>query len=130
MNVVRTLVRVHHFEVDEVTRDAEIIADTVTAHHVTRSARNVERLTAAVALHDRGDFGGRRALVLQAPEPQAALQSERDLGPHISEFFLDELVGSQRTAELLAVNHILPRSQITVLGSAERSPRNAVPCAV
>jgi hypothetical protein len=59
----------YHFEVDEMTRDAEFIANTGTVHYVTRCARNVERLTAAIALHDGSDFGGRRALILQAPEP-------------------------------------------------------------
>jgi hypothetical protein len=81
------------------TRDAEYIANTVSAHHVPRGARNIERLTAAVAFHDGGDFDGRRALVLQAPESQTTLQPERDLRQHISEFLLDELVGSQRTAK-------------------------------
>jgi hypothetical protein len=36
VNVVRAFVRIHHFEIDEVTGDAEFIGDAVTAEHVAR----------------------------------------------------------------------------------------------
>jgi hypothetical protein len=52
---------------------------------------------------------GGRALVLHAAQAQAALQAERDLGQHVGQLLLDQLVGGQRAAELLAVQHVLAR---------------------
>ena len=52
MDVVRALVGVDHLEVDQVARDAELVADAVAAHHVARHAGDVERLAAGVALED------------------------------------------------------------------------------
>ena len=126
MDVVRPLVGVDDLEVDEVTRDAELVRDAVAAHHVARRARDVERLAAGVALQDRGDLDGRRAVVLHAPESQAALQPERDLGLHVGELLLDQLVRRERPAELLAIEHVLARAMPAVLGCAERAPGDAV----
>ena len=38
------------------------------------------------------------------------MQSERDLGLHVGELLLDQLIGGERLAELLAVEHVLPRA--------------------
>src|SRR5690242_19013514 len=73
VDVVRALVGIHHFQVDEVARDAELIRDAVAAHHVARHARDVERLAAGIPLQDRGDLDRRRALVLHASQAQAPL---------------------------------------------------------
>ena len=62
------------------------------------------------------------ALVLQAAEPQAALQAERDFGRHVGQLLLDQLVRGERTAELLAVDHILPRRLVAGLGRTQRTP--------
>ena len=61
------------------------------------------------------DRGG--AVVLHAAEAQARLQTQRDLGLHVGEFLLNELIGGERPAELLAVEHVLPRA------CASSSPR-------
>ena len=68
MHVVRPLVGVHHFQIDDVADDAELVRNAVAAQHVTRRAGDVERLAAGVAFHDRGDFRRRRAVVLHASE--------------------------------------------------------------
>src|SRR5687767_12190853 len=88
VDVVRALVGVHHLEVHHVADDAELIRDAVAAEHVARRAGDVERLAARVPLHDRGDLHRRAALVLHAPEAQAALQAERNLGLHVGELLL------------------------------------------
>ena len=46
VDVVRTLIRVHDFKIHEVPCDAEFVADPVSAQHVPRDPRNVERLAA------------------------------------------------------------------------------------
>jgi hypothetical protein len=38
MHIVRALVGVDHFEVDEVARHAELVADAVAAHHCLASS--------------------------------------------------------------------------------------------
>src|SRR5438045_9117673 len=56
MDVVRALVGVHDFEVDEVPDDAELVRDAVAAEHVARHACDVERLAARIPFHDRRDL--------------------------------------------------------------------------
>ena len=64
------------------------------------------------------------------PSAQRRVQAERDLGLHVGELLLDELVGGERPAELLAVEHVLPRAVPAELGRAHGAPGNAVraPC--
>src|SRR5438552_3475157 len=80
VDVVRAFVGIDHLQVDDVADDAELVGDAIAAQHVAREARDLQRLAARVALHDRGDLDRRAALVLHAPEAQAALQAEGDLG--------------------------------------------------
>src|SRR6266853_2086581 len=77
--------------------------ESVASQHVAREARDLQRLAAGVALHDRGDLGRVGAFVLHAPEAQHALQPQTYFRLHVGEFFLDELVRGERPAELLAV---------------------------
>ena len=107
MDVVRAFVGVHDLEVYEVAGHAEFVGDAVAAHHVARHAGNVERLAARIALEDRCDLDRRAALVLHAAESQARLQADGNLGEHVGEFFLDQLVGCEGPAELLPVEHVL-----------------------
>src|SRR5258707_15702894 len=118
VDVVRAFVGIDDLEVDEVADDAELVGDAVAAEHVARHARDVERLAAGISLHDRGDFHRSGAVVLHAAQAQAALQAEGDLGLHVGELLLHELVGGERSPELLAVEHILPCPVPAVLGSA------------
>ena len=130
MDVVCAFVGVHHLEVDHVPHHAELVADAVAAHHVAGGAGDLERLAAAVALHDAGELDRRRALVLHAAESQTALQAERDLGGHVGELLLHQLVGGQRPAELLTVHHVLAGLGVAVFRCAESAPGNAVTRAV
>jgi hypothetical protein len=68
--------------------------DAVAAVHVAGDAGDVERLAAVVALHDRDHLGRHRALVEEAADAQRALQAERDLGLHVGELLLHQLVGA------------------------------------
>src|SRR6266850_1237653 len=126
VDVVRAFVGIDHLEVDDMADDAELVGDAVAAQHVAREARDLQRLAARIALHDRGDLDRRAALVLHAPEAQAALQAEGDLGLHVGELLLDQLVRGQRPAELLALEDVLPGAVPAVLGGAERAPGDAV----
>ena len=53
------------------------------------------------------------------------MQAERDLGLHVGELFLDELIGGERPAELLAVEHIVAGAMPAELGGAEDAPGDA-----
>ena len=110
--------------------DAELVGNTVAAHHVARHAGDIERLAAAVAFHDRGDFHGRRTLILHAAQAQTALQAHGDFCQHIGQFLLHQLVRGQWAAELLAVHRVLACLQIAVFGRAQRAPGDAVAGAV
>jgi hypothetical protein len=54
------------------------------------------------------------------------LQRQSDLGLHIDEFLLNQLIGGERTAKLLALEHVVPRGVPAILGRAERAPGNPV----
>src|SRR3954470_17204484 len=54
------------------------------------------------------------------------MQSERNLGLHVGELFLHQLVGGTRASELLAFEDVLARAVPAVFGRAERTPRDAV----
>ena len=53
------------------------------------------------------------------------MQAERDFGLHVGEFFLDQLVGGERPAELLAVEHVVARAVPAEFGGADRAPGDA-----
>ena len=59
-------------------------------------------------------------------EPQRAVQAERDLGLHVGELLLHQLIGGERPAELLAVEHVLPRAVPAEFGGAHGAPGDAV----
>src|SRR5271170_2835585 len=99
VDVVRALIGVHGFQIHQVADDVVFVDDAVAAMHVARGARDVERLAAGIALEHRYHLGRRFAFVLEPPEAQAGVERERDLGLHVGELFLDELVGGQRLAE-------------------------------
>src|SRR5256714_2384331 len=125
MDIVRALVGVHHLEVYHVAHHAELVRDAVAAQHVAREARDLQRLAAGVALHDRGDLGRVGAFVFHAPEAQHALQSQAYFRLHVGELLLDELVRGERPAELLAVEHVLAGAGPAVLRRAPRAPGDA-----
>ena len=66
------------------------------------------------------------AVLLHAAKSKAALQTQRDVAHHVREFLLNQLIGGERAAELLAVEHVLPRDGEAGLGGAERAPGDAV----
>ena len=109
---------------------AVLVGDAVAAHHVARHAGNVESFAAAVALHDAGDLDAGGAFVFHAAQAQAALQRQSDVGLHVGQLFLNQLIGGERPTELFAVEHVLARSRKTVFGRAHRAPGNAVARAV
>jgi hypothetical protein len=130
VDVVRALVGVDGLEIEHVPDHVELVDDPVAAVHVARHPGDLERLAARVALHDRRDLRRRLAVVLHAPRRRQPLQSERDLGLHVGELLLDQLVRGERTAELLAVERVLPRGVPARFRRAERAPGNAVARAV
>src|SRR5437016_858109 len=92
VDVVGALVGVDGLQVGQHAHDVEFVGDAVAAVHVARKPRDVERLAAIVALHQR-DRGRRGAALLQeAAEPERAGKPERNLGLHVGKFFLDKLV--------------------------------------
>ena len=102
----------------------------VAAVHVARGPRDIERLADIVALDDRDHVGRGAAIVEQAADPQAGLQPQRDVGQHVGELPLVELVGGERLAELVPVEAVLPGGVHAELRRAERAPADAVARAV
>ena len=69
--------------------------------------------------------GRRLALLAQPAHVQARQQADRDFGLHVGELFLDQLIGRERPAELLAVERVLARRVPAEFRGAERAPADA-----
>src|SRR5271166_903071 len=130
VNVVRALVGVHGLEVREVAHDLVFDLDAVAAVHVARGSRDVERLSAVVALDHRDHFRRRPAFVHEPPDPERGLEPERDLGLHVGELLLEELGRRERPAELLAVEAVLAGAEPAILRRAHCAPGYAVASAI
>ena len=130
MDVVCALVGVHHFQIHHVPDDAKFVADAVAAQHVACRAGNVQGFAATVALHDAGGLDAGGAGVFHASELQAALQAQADVGQHVSELLLHQLIGRQWAAKLLALHGVLAGPGKAVFGGTQGAPGNAVACAV
>ena len=126
VDVVGALVGVDRLEIQDVADHVVLVRDAVAAVHVAGGARDLQRLAAAVALDQRDHLRRRAALVHEPADPQAGLQAERDLGLHVGELLLDQLVGGQRPAELLALERVVPRGMPAELGRPQSTPGDAV----
>ena len=126
MDVVRALVGVHHLEVDQVAATP----NSSTMPLPPSMSRAMRAMSSALPQELRFMIEVISTAAVPSsfmrPEPQAALQAERDLGLHVGQLLLDQLVGGERPAELLAVEHVLARAVPAVLGGAERAPGDAV----
>src|SRR6476659_3152099 len=103
MDVVRALVSVDRLEVGGVAHHLEYGADAVAAVHVAGDPRDVERFASIVALDQADRLGDELTGLEPATDAQLCLEAKRDLGRHVGELELDQLVGGEGTAELLAV---------------------------
>ena len=130
MHIMRALVGVHGLEIHHMADHMILVGDAVAAMHVAGEAGDLQRLAAVVALHQGDDLRRRLAGVDQAPEPQRALQAQRDLGLHVRQFFLNQLGGGERTPELLALQRVLTGGMPAKLGGPHRPPGDAVAGAV
>ena len=111
VDVVRALIGVHRLQVRAARASRGYSSEMPLPPCMSRAMpRDIERLAAIVALHQRDRSPARPCPPPEPAEPQRALQAERDFGLHVGELLLDQLVGGERTAELLAVEHILARA--------------------
>src|SRR3974390_1259731 len=102
VDVVGAFVRVHGLQIRERAHYVVFLRDAVATVHIAGSARDVERLAAVVALHQRDRRWRGLALLQHAAEPPRAGKPERDLGLHVGELLLDQLIGGERPAELVS----------------------------
>ncbi len=104
----------------------EFVGDAVAAVHVARQPGDVQRLPTVIALDQRDHFRRGLALVHQTSHAQRGVQAQRDFSLHIGQLQLDQLVGGQRAAKLLAVQRVLTRRVPAEFGGAQRPPGDAV----
>src|SRR6185437_3585299 len=92
MDVVGTLIGVDRLEVRRVAHHLELGGNAVAAVHIAGCARDLQRLAAIVALYQADRLRNQLAGLQPAADPKRRLQPERDLGYHVRELQLDELV--------------------------------------
>jgi hypothetical protein len=130
MYVVRPFVSVHRLEIQYVANHMIFIRDAVATVHVSRHASDVERLAAIVAFYERDALRRAGAAIDHATHCKRRLVAESDLGLHVGKFFLDQLIGGQRTSELLPGQRVISSSQPAELCRTHRAPSNPVAGAI
>src|SRR5688572_29061660 len=110
--------------------DLEFGADAVAPVHIARDPRDIERLAAIVALYQADRLGDKLAVLEAPPDAERGLQPKTDLGRHVGELQLDQLIGGEGAAELLAVERVAARGGVAGLRRAHRSPADPVSGAV
>src|SRR5262249_26683174 len=125
MDIVRAFVGVDGLEIAHHAHDVKLIGDAVATVHVASEPRHFQRLAAIVALEHRDRRRGCLALVDQPRQAQCGVQAERDLGLHVGELLLHELIGGERPAELLAREHVIAGTVPAEFGGADRAPGDA-----
>ena len=78
-----------------------LVGDTAHAVHIASHARDLERLAGGASLEHRYRLVRRGAFVEQAPETMTGGEAEGDLGLHVRELLLHELIGGERPADVL-----------------------------
>src|SRR5579885_2484188 len=126
MNIMRALVRVDRLQVHHVANHVVLIGNAVRAMHIAGYARNFESFPAVISFEQRNHLGSSTALVLEAPQTQTGVQAQGNLGLHIRELFLDQLVCSERAPELKALHRVLACGVPAEFRRADGAPRNAV----
>ena len=111
-------------------RDAEFVGDAVAAQHVAGGARDVERLAAGVALHDRGELDRRWPSSFMRPRRrQPCRPSAISVSMSASFFWISWLAASGRPNCLRSSTYC--RAAVPAgLGGAQRAPGDAVARAV
>ena len=99
----------------------ELVGD----HRCRRACRATRAISSALPqlLRFMSEIAGGAAAVglEQSAEPIGAVQAERDLGLHVGELLLHELVRGRGRPNCLAIEHVLPRAVPAVLGGAHRA---------
>ena len=135
MNRLSPFVGIDRFKVQHVANDVILIRDAIAAEHVARIAGDAQRRAAGGALYDRDELGsdiirsvlygsGERGLAQAAHLQHHGLRG-CDVDEHVGEAQLDDLIGREGRAELLAVAHVASRRVKTSLRGAQRAPSDA-----
>ena len=117
MYVMRPFQCVDDLHVHHMADDVILICDPIRAMHVSADARYIKRLSGAVAFHQADHFWRHFVGVAQPADPQAGLQAQRDLGLHLDQFFLHQLVSGKWPAELVTPDNILTGFEPAILRS-------------
>src|SRR5690606_32678234 len=117
---------VHGFQVHHVADHVVFVADAVAAVHVTGHTGDLQSFAAVVALEQGDGIGNCLAGVHQTTQLQGALQAQGDLGLHVGQFLLDQLIGSQGTAKLLTLQSVIAGSVPAELSGTQGAPGNPV----
>jgi len=130
MYVIGSLIGIHGLQIDGVPQDMILLSDPVPAHHLPGIPRDLNRLHAIVPLQHRDHLHRQLPPLLQTRHLQHRLLPQSDVGVHLRQLRLHQLERSQRHAELLTLEDVLPRLVEAELSRAQHPPRDAEPRAV
>lgn len=126
MDVMSTFIGVHRLQVHDMPDHVILIRNPIPPKHVSGLASNVQGLPTVIPLQQRDHFRGGLVLILQAAELQAGMEAQRDLGEHVCQLFLNQLVLGQWDTKLDPVQSVLPGRVQTELSSSKHTPCDAI----
>mmetsp|Transcript_19535 Transcript_19535/g.28172 ORF Transcript_19535/g.28172 Transcript_19535/m.28172 type:complete len:354 (+) Transcript_19535:133-1194(+) len=126
MNIMCPLVGVHRLQVHHVPDDVVLVRNAVPSQHVPGLPGHLQGLAAVVALDHADHLGHVLVGINQPPHPECSLQAEGDLGVHVCQLQLHQLVAGEGCPKLLALQDVLPSLLHAELCSSHGSPGDAV----
>src|SRR5262245_48714450 len=126
VDFVRALVGVDRFEVAHVAHDRIIGCDAVRAQDAARRPRAFERHRHVVHFRHRDVNRLHHARIFHPAELQAEQLGFCDLGQHLNQFLLRQLVSGNGLCELDPLFGVIERAFIARYGRAHRAPRDPV----
>merc|ERR1711901_18440 len=107
MDVMSALICVHSLQVCHMPYDMVFIHNTIPSQHITCVPCDLQSLPTGVSLDHRDSLRRKLTLVHQLTHTQASLKPQRNFSQCIGHLELWQLISSERSVELLAIQLIL-----------------------
>jgi hypothetical protein len=93
MHIMCALICVDGLQIHDMANHVIFVRDAIAAMHVARHSGDLNGFAARISFDQRDGLWRKSALIEQLSGSQAGLQPDGDFRLHVSEFFLNELVG-------------------------------------
>ena len=89
MHVMRPLICVDRFKIGRMAHNLETLSNAIAPMHVSANPGDIQSFAAIVAFHQANELWAGRAVVHHLTQSEGRLQTQRNFGLHIGQFFLE-----------------------------------------